>query len=80
MITGTLPGLSRDEAKAAIQGLGGKVTSSVSAKTDYLLAGEKAGSKLQKARQLDVSVVDLAQVQELAGEDWAAVAAPQAEA
>lgn len=80
VITGTLPGMSRDEAKAAIQSLGGKVTGSVSAKTDYLLAGENAGSKLQKARQLDVSVVDLAQVQELAGEDWSAVAGPQTEA
>ncbi len=80
VITGTLSGMSRDEAKAAIQSLGGKVTSSVSAKTDYLLAGEKAGSKLQKARQLDVSVVDLAQLQELAGEDWAAVAGSQSEA
>ena len=80
VITGTLPDLSRDEAKAVIQGLGGKVTSSISAKTDYLLAGENAGSKLQKARQLDVPVLDLAQVQELAGEDWAAVVSPQTEA
>ena len=80
VITGTLPGLSRDDAKAVIQGLGGKVTGSVSAKTDYLLAGEKAGSKLQKAEQLDVSVVDLNQVRELAGEDWAAVAGPRSEA
>lgn len=79
VITGTLSGMSRDEAKAAIQSLGGKVTSSVSAKTDYLLAGEKAGSKLQKARQLDVSVVDLAQLQELAGTDWPAAASPGTE-
>lgn len=80
VITGTLSGMSRDKAKAAIQSLGGEVTRSVSAKTDYLLAGEKAGSKLQKARQLDVSVVDLAQLQELAGEDWAAVTGSQSEA
>lgn len=80
VITGTLPGMSRDEAKAAIQGLGGKVTGSVSTKTDYLLAGENAGSKLQKASQLDVSVVDLAKLQDLAGEDWAAVAGPHSEA
>ncbi len=76
VITGTLPDLSRDEAKVAIQSLGGKVTGSVSAKTDYLLAGEKAGSKLQKARQLDVAVLDLDQLRELAGADWAAVASP----
>ena len=73
VITGTLPDLSRDEAKAAIQSLGGKVTGSVSAKTDYLLAGEKAGSKLQKARQLDVEVLELDQLRELAGAEWAAV-------
>lgn len=79
VITGTLPGLSRDKAKAAIESLGGKVTGGVSATTDYLLAGEKAGSKLQKARQLDVSVVDLAQLQELAGTDWAAAASPGTE-
>ena len=76
VVTGTLPDLSRDEAKAAIQSLGGKVTGSVSAKTDYLLAGEKAGSKLQKARQLDVAVLDLDQLRDLAGVDWAAVASP----
>lgn len=80
VITGTLPGLSRREAQAAIQSLGGEVAKSVSARTNYLLAGDKASSKLQKARQLGVSVVDLAQVQELAGEDWAAVAGPQTEA
>ena len=74
VITGTLPDLSRDEAKTAIQSLGGKVTGSVSAKTDYLLAGEKAGSKLQKARPLDVEVLELDQLRELAGADWEAVA------
>lgn len=74
VITGTLPDLSRDQAKAEIERLGGKVTGSVSAKTDYLLAGEKAGSKLQKARKLDVEVVDLDQLRDLAGEDWKEVA------
>lgn len=59
VITGTLPGMTRDEAKALIQKEGGKVTSSVSKKTSYLLAGEKAGSKLTKANQLDVEVLDL---------------------
>ena len=59
VITGTLPGMTRDEAKALIQKEGGKVTGSVSKKTSYLLAGEKAGSKLSKAQQLDVEVLDL---------------------
>lgn len=57
VITGTLPSFSRKEAKAFIQANGGKVVGSVSAKTDYLLAGEKAGSKLEKARELGVEIV-----------------------
>ena len=57
VITGTLPTLSRDEAKAYIEERGGKVTGSVSAKTDFLLAGEKAGSKLEKAEKLGVAVI-----------------------
>ena len=59
VITGTLPEMTRDEAKALIQKEGGKVTGSVSSKTSYLLAGEKAGSKLAKAQKLDVDVIDL---------------------
>jgi DNA ligase (NAD+) len=59
VITGTLPDMTRDEAKALIQKEGGKVTGSVSSKTSYLLAGEKAGSKLTKAQKLDVDVIDL---------------------
>ena len=59
VITGTLPDMTRDEAKALIQREGGKVTGSVSKKTSYLLAGEKAGSKLAKAQKLDVEVIDL---------------------
>jgi DNA ligase (NAD+) len=59
VITGTLPDMTRDEAKALIQREGGKVTGSVSNKTSYLLAGEKAGSKLAKAQKLDVEVIDL---------------------
>ncbi len=57
VITGTLPSLSRDEAKALIVANGGKVTGSVSKKTNYLLAGEKAGSKLTKAENLGVPVI-----------------------
>ena len=59
VITGTLPDMTRDEAKALIQKAGGKVTGSVSSKTSYLLAGEKAGSKLTKAQQLEVEIIDL---------------------
>jgi DNA ligase (NAD+) len=58
VITGTLPTMSRPEAKAFIEASGGKVTGSVSGKTDYLLAGVKAGSKLTKAQSLGVKIVD----------------------
>ncbi len=57
VITGTLPTMSRAEAKAHIETAGGRVTGSVSSKTDFLLAGEKAGSKLNKARQLGISIL-----------------------
>ncbi len=58
VITGTLESFSRDEARAAIETRGGRVTSSVSKKTDYLVAGSEAGSKLDKATSLGVTVVD----------------------
>jgi DNA ligase (NAD+) len=58
VITGTLSTMTRDEAKSLIQKEGGKVTGSVSSKTDFLVAGEKAGSKLVKAQKLEVSVLD----------------------
>ncbi|HEY6510970.1 MAG TPA: NAD-dependent DNA ligase LigA, partial [Burkholderiaceae bacterium] len=58
VLTGALPTWSRDEAKALIEAAGGKVSGSVSKKTDYLVAGEEAGSKLDKARELDVAVLD----------------------
>ena len=68
VITGTLPGLGRDEAGALIEANGGKVSGSVSAKTDYLLAGEAAGTKLAKAEKLGVAVIDLAGLRALIGE------------
>jgi DNA ligase (NAD+) len=68
VVTGTLPGLSRNEAKEYIQQLGGKVTSSVSKKTSYLVVGENPGSKLEKAQQLGVPVIDEAGLRSLAGE------------
>jgi DNA ligase (NAD+) len=58
VITGTLSDMTRDDAKAALEGLGVKVTGSVSAKTDFLVAGDKAGSKLAKAQKLEVEVLD----------------------
>jgi DNA ligase (NAD+) len=58
VITGTLPTLSRDEAKDAVEAAGGKVAGSVSKKTDYVVAGEEAGSKLVKAQALGVPVID----------------------
>jgi DNA ligase (NAD+) len=67
VITGTLPDMTRDEAKALIQREGGKVTGSVSSKTSYLLAGEKAGSKLTKAQKLGVEVIDLDGLMRLLG-------------
>jgi DNA ligase (NAD+) len=58
VLTGTLSGFTRDEAKALIKARGGRVNSSVSKKTDYVVAGEAAGSKLDKAESLGVTVID----------------------
>jgi DNA ligase (NAD+) len=66
VITGTLPTMSREQAKAAIEAAGGRVTGSVSGKTDYLLAGERAGSKLAKAEKLGVTVIDEAALRQMA--------------
>ncbi len=67
VLTGTLPNLTRDEAAEKIRAAGGKVTGSVSAKTDYVVAGEKAGSKLEKAQKLEITVLDEGELLELIG-------------
>ena len=63
VITGTLPGMSREEAAQLVTNNGGKVTGSVSKKTSFLLAGEAAGSKLTKAQQLGIPVLSLEELQ-----------------
>ena len=65
VLTGTLPNLTRDEAKQRIETAGGKVTGSVSKSTDYVVAGEKAGSKLEKANKLGVTVLSEAEFDQL---------------
>ena len=68
VVTGTLPTLSRSDAKRYIEARGGKVTGSVSKKTDYVVAGENAGSKLTKAEQLNIALLSEEALRELAGE------------
>ncbi len=67
VLTGTLEAMSRAEAKRTVEGLGGRVVSAISAKTDFLVAGEKPGSKLKKAEELGVEVLDEKAFLELAG-------------
>ncbi|HEY6436954.1 MAG TPA: BRCT domain-containing protein, partial [Ignavibacteriaceae bacterium] len=57
-LTGSLSSFTREEAAEKIIGFGGNITSSVSKKTDYVLAGEKAGSKLDKANKLGIKIID----------------------
>jgi len=67
-VTGTLPTLTREEAAAKIESLGGKVSGSVSGKTDFILAGEEAGFKLDKAQKLGVKIIDEPGFLKLCGE------------
>src|SRR6266571_2269624 len=68
VLTGTLPHLKREEAAARIEALGGKVSGSVSQKTDFVVAGEEAGSKLEKAQKLGVKIINEAGLLKLCGE------------
>ncbi len=67
VLTGTLPNMTRDEARSLIESSGGRVTSSVSKKTDFVLAGAEPGSKLDKANELGVKVIDEAEFKKMMG-------------
>jgi DNA ligase (NAD+) len=68
VLTGTFPNWTRDEAKARIEEAGGKVSGSVSRKTSWVVAGEEAGSKLDKARELGIEIIDEARLRKMIGE------------
>jgi DNA ligase (NAD+) len=67
VLTGTLPSLKREEAAAKIEAAGGKISGSVSKKTDFVVAGEEAGSKLDKANKLGVKIIDEAELLRMLG-------------
>jgi DNA ligase (NAD+) len=69
VLTGTFPTLKREEAKERIEAAGGKVSGSVSSKTNYVVAGEDAGSKLDKARELEIPVLDEAKLFAMLGSE-----------
>ena len=68
VLTGTLPTLGRDEARDLIEKAGGKVSGSVSKNTDYVVAGEEAGSKLTKAQELGITILGEPELRKLLGE------------
>jgi DNA ligase (NAD+) len=67
VLTGTLPGMTREEASAKIESLGGKVSGGVSGNTDFVLAGEGAGSKLEKAQKLGIKIIDEGEFRKMCG-------------
>ena len=79
VLTGTLPSLSREEASEMIRTAGGSVTSSVSKNTNFVLAGESAGSKLDKARALGVAVIDEAEFKKILGDTLGTKGKPESQ-
>jgi DNA ligase (NAD+) len=69
VITGTLPTMSREEATRAIEARGGKVSGSVSKKTSYVLVGEEAGTKLEKATQLGITMLSESEFKDIIGSE-----------